>query len=342
MSVSTGDIAARLESSLRATGEFSGRVVTCRPMSGGACQENFFVELETRDGVSEYVLRSDAVTSLPGSIGRQEEFEVIQIAVDAGVPTPAVWGLTKGVVRPDACAYLLEFLPGEAIGARVTRHPKYDDCRASLSKSLAKALAKIHSIRPERVGKLGLDRPCFSLAKNPAREAVSFLKGMLKELEQVRPATELGVLWLEENIPPLAQTTLVHGDFRTGNFMVDERGLVGVLDWEFAHWGDPVEDIGWLCVRDWRFGCIDRPAGGVDSRASFCAHYRSESGNVIDRHRLHWWEICGNLRWAVAASIQGLRYQAGGDFELLAIPRRAVEMEYEALRLIETGPSDDA
>ena len=121
--------------------------------------------------------------------------------------------------------------------------------------------------------------------------------------------------------------------------MIDENGLQGVLDWEFAHWGDPVEDIGWLCVRDWRFGQIERPAGGLTTRERFCALYTDASGHAVDRARLHWWEVCGNLRWGVAAALQGLRYAAGGDFELLAIPRRAAEMEYEALRLIERGVS---
>ena len=67
---------------------------------------------------------------------------------------------------------------------------------------------------------------------------------MLKVLPEVRPATELGVRWLEENRPTMSRRCLVHGDFRTGNFMINEQGLVGLLDWEFAHWGDPIEDIG--------------------------------------------------------------------------------------------------
>ncbi|MGK0362386.1 MAG: aminoglycoside phosphotransferase (APT) family kinase protein, partial [Bradymonadia bacterium] len=129
------------------------------------------------------------------------------------------------------------------------------------------------------------------------------------------------------------------GDFRTGNFMVDATGLAGVLDWEFAHWGDASEDLAWLCVRDWRFGQLDKAAGGICDRATFYQAYAAASGRPVDAARVHFWEVLGNLRWGAATAFQGLRYAAGQtDLELLAIPRRAAEMEFEALRLIEAGP----
>jgi aminoglycoside phosphotransferase (APT) family kinase protein len=138
----------------------------------------------------------------------------------------------------------------------------------------------------------------------------------------------------------VSETTLVHGDFRTGNFMVGERGLVALLDWEFARWGDPHEDLAWLCVRDWRFGQIKETAGGFTSRADFAAKYAAASGRAVDPVRLHWWEVMGNLRWGIGAVVQGQRFLKGStqDLEMLAIPRRSAEMAYEALRLIEVGP----
>src|SRR5262249_19691351 len=146
--------------------------------------------------------------------------------------------------------------------------------------------------------------------------------------------------WLIANALVTSERTLVHADFRTGNFMVSAQGLDAVLDWEFAHWGDPFEDLGWLCVRDWRFGQLAKPVGGIACRAEFYAAYEKASGRQVDPTWVHYWEVTGNVRWAVGSIYQGERYLSGeeSDIELLAIARRAVEMEFEALRLIERGP----
>lgn len=121
--------------------------------------------------------------------------------------------------------------------------------------------------------------------------------------------------------------------------MVGPGGLAGVLDWEFAHLGDPMEDVGWLCVRDWRFGQLHLPAGGLATRKRFYEAYARASGRAVDPGKVHWWEVMGNVRWGVGSVVQGERYLSGEepDLELVAVARRAVEMEYEALRLIEKG-----
>jgi aminoglycoside phosphotransferase (APT) family kinase protein len=154
-----------------------------------------------------------------------------------------------------------------------------------------------------------------------------------------RPATELAIDWLARNRPlgPEALTTLVHGDYRVGNFLVAPEGLTGVLDWEFAHWGSPDEDLAWLCMRDWRFGKLSLPVGGIGPRAPFLRAYAEASGRVPDPASLRWWEIYGNCRWAVGTEEQAERYTQHGtkEIELAAIGRRGAEMEWEALRLID-------
>jgi len=116
-------------------------------------------------------------------------------------------------------------------------------------------------------------------------------------------------------------------------------GLRAVLDWELAHAGDPLEDLGWACVRSWRFGNDALACGGVATRESFVAAYERESGAPVDRHALRFWELFGNLRWGVITLVQlrGFLDGSRGDVELAAIGRRTAETEWEILRLIEGG-----
>lgn len=311
------------------------RVEAVEPLTGGACQENFRVVARVGDETRRWCLRSDARTALPASVPRRVEFAVIGAAVAAGVPTARARWLTPDLVRDGADAYFLDWIDGQAIGARVTRHRSLTGAREVLPEQLAEALARVHSITPETHPDLPISRPPFD-DSDPAKAAVAFVADMLDQLDGPRPASEAALRWLRAHAPTPAPRTLVHADFRTGNFMVGPEGLRSVLDWEFTHFGDPMEDIGWLCTRDWRFGQIDLPVGGLCERSRFYAAYEAASGRPVDRARVLWWEICGNLRWGVAAAWQGKRFAQGEpEFELLAIPRRAAEMEYEALRLIE-------
>lgn len=304
-----------------------------RPLLGGACQENFMLEVRMVDGSSgKLVLRSDSETSLPGSLNRSQEFEVIGAAREAGVETPQARWLTPNLLREGADAYFLDWVEGIALGGKVVRDPALETARAELPARLAANLARLHSIAPP--GELrSLDPP----PADPVEWALNLQRATLDELPQPRPGLELIYRWLKENRPTSRPVTLVHGDFRVGNFMVTPEGLQAVLDWEFAHWGDPVEDLAWLCVRDWRFGKVTQPAGGLCDRRELCRAYEAAGGRPVDEKVLHYWEVFGNLRWGSGAVAQGLRFAQEGEpkLELMAIARRVAEMEFEALRRIE-------
>jgi aminoglycoside phosphotransferase (APT) family kinase protein len=162
---------------------------------------------------------------------------------------------------------------------------------------------------------------------------------MLGRLPAPAPAIEFGLRWLGAHLPAHEEVVLVHGDFRTGNFLVTPDGLAAVLDWEFSHFGSPYEDLTWISVRDWRFNRLDKPIGGFAAREPFYDAYTRASGRGLDPAQLLWWEIYGNLRWAAGSLFQGERYLSGEerDLELIAIARRSIEMEFEALRLIKRG-----
>ncbi len=309
-------------------------LVEAKPLHGGACQENYRVDLTLRGVPLRLALRSDAPTSLPGSIRRREEFAVIGAAVEAGVRTPAARWLEQGLLRDGADAYFLDWAPGEALGRRVVRNPELEAARAKLPGELALSLARLHRVTPAACT-LPLPVP----EGGPARAAVAGARALLDRLAVPVPSVELAVRWLEDRAPAGEETVLVHGDFRTGNFLVTPEGLAAVLDWEFAHWGSPYEDLAWISVRDWRFNRLDQPIGGFARRAPFYAAYAQESGRAVDEARVLWWEIMGNVRWAVGSLYQGERYLSGEqrDLELVAIARRSVEMELEALRLVKRG-----
>lgn len=324
----------QLQAQLRDQG-LDATVHALAPLVGGACQENFKLDLELDGARAPAVLRGDAASSLPGSIPRRVEAEVVRAAAAAGVPTPPVLAVAPGLLGPDRDAYVMPWVQGQAIARRVLKHPSLAAARETLCHDLARALAAIHTVTPETAS---LD--LVGCTPSPHAFALAFVEQMLDRLPEPRPGLELALSWARRNAPSGGPVTLVHGDFRTGNFMVAPQGFQAVLDWEFAHWGDPMDDLGWLCVRDWRFGRLDHAAGGVAKRAAFYAAYEAASGRTVDPARVHWWEVVGNLRWGAAAVFQGQRYLTGksSDLELLAIPRRVCEMEYEALRLIEKGP----
>lgn len=284
-------------------------------------------------------MRSDARSSLPGSLPRSQEADCIDVATTAGVPTPAVRHRVDGLLRDDATAYLMDWRDGVAIGAKVLKDPRLEAARTVLPDQLAAALAAIHAITPASGPGFTPGTPQSTTGTDAVEAALAFTLHNLDTLPDPYPAMELGLRWLSDHRPAPREARLVHGDFRMGNFLVGPQGLTAVLDWEFAHWGSPAADLGWLCVRDWRFGRLDRAAGGLVDRATFLSAYAAHGGQPVTAAEIHWWEVLGNLRWAAGAAHQTQRVLSGAeaDLELLVIGRRACEMAYEALRLIDVG-----
>jgi aminoglycoside phosphotransferase (APT) family kinase protein len=164
------------------------------------------------------------------------------------------------------------------------------------------------------------------------------MRANLDRCSEKRPALEFVLGWLLERAPqPAGPPVLVHGDFRTGNYMVDKGRLTGILDWEFAHWGDRHEDLGWFCARCWRFGNDALEAGGIASRQALFDGYDAVSDSPVDRAAMPYWEVLAAARWAVVALLQGERHITGGEtsLELLLTGMMAPEMEYDALLGIE-------
>ena len=175
------------------------------------------------------------------------------------------------------------------------------------------------------------------LVHREAADHIAGLRRALDALSQPQPVFELALSWLDRRKPaPIARPLLVHGDYRTGNYLADEKGVTAILDWEGAHLGDPVEDLGWLCVKSWRFGAVDKPAGGFGSREELWAAYEKAGGAKVDPARAHWWEVFGTVRWGIICHQQAWRHLSGAvkSMELASIGRRAVETEVDLLQLL--------
>jgi aminoglycoside phosphotransferase (APT) family kinase protein len=301
--------------------------LTLTPVPGGASRETWLAEGER----GRWVLRRDPEGSV-SLVPICEEFALIDRAREAGVPVPEPIALEPAGGRFGSAGMLMSFVEGTSVPPRILRKPEFDGARDELMGQLADALARIHSIDPAELAGI-LPDP----GSDPALVQIDEWERQLDEIGEPLPAVELGLRWLRANAPEPAEPRLVHGDFRLGNFIVDERGLAAVIDWELAHLGDPAEDIGWLCIRSWRFGNDDRPVAGVGDLDEFAAAYESAGGAPIERNRVRYWEAFGNVKWAVICARQAHDHLTGlrRSHELASLGRRVCEPEWDLLELIE-------
>lgn len=293
---------------------------TPRRLSSGASRETWRATADTGDGFIVQLQRgATAVT------GETDEAELLRAAAATGVPVPKV--LADGADDPVLGTYMVtSLLPGTEDPRAILAMP---DPQALLD-DLASALAAIHSIDLDDSG------------LQPADQLV-LLRHLHDALGQPHPVFDLAFRRLEATRPPAGETTVVHGDFRLGNLLVEDGALTGVLDWELAHLGDPVSDLGWLCVRAWRFDRPDRPAAGLGSRAALLDAYARASGRDISAEALAWWELLATLRWGIITVQQAFGQR--DSLEHAVIGRRAAEVEWDLLDLLgapDATPGPDA
>jgi aminoglycoside phosphotransferase (APT) family kinase protein len=303
-------------------------VADLRRLSGGASRETWAFDALDGDARRPLVVqRQRPWQSVVAKSGMATEARLMGLARAAGVPVPAVVvtaaevGETLPALGP--AWVVVERLDGETLARRILRDDAYAAARPRLAGQCGTALAGIHAVDPDLV-------PDLVGAESPAR-----YRDILDSLGEPHPAFELGFRWLEANRPPAGPETVVHGDFRNGNLIVGPEGLVAVLDWELAHRGDPLEDLGWLCVKAWRFGAAPR-VGGFGTVDDLVAAYEVASGRAVDRAALAWWETFGTLKWGIMCMVQASKHLSGDErsVELAAIGRRVCEQEHDLLLLL--------
>jgi aminoglycoside phosphotransferase (APT) family kinase protein len=308
------------------------------PLKGGGIQENWTVEAEVDGQHRAFVLRKDAPATIDASHTRRDEFALIKAAHQAGVTVPEPIGFCDDREIIGGPFALMAKVSGIGLGPKVVKELQ-DEHRTVLTNRLARELARVHSIgpstglRPFDLAFLGKPSTDFSIAE------VALLRAWLDRLKLSKPGLEWALRWCELHIPKPRETTLIHRDFRTGNYMVDAGQLTAVLDWEFACWGDPMFDLGWFMAECWRFSRPDLEAGGIGTRQAFYAAYESESGRKVDDAAVRAYEVLTHCRWAVIALQQGERHSSGREpsLEHALTGKMAEELELAALKL--TAPA---
>ncbi len=313
-------------------------VENLRKLSGGASRETWSFDVTAAGDRLPLILKRDPVIYLPDGgftsqetrlgVSRATEGRLIELAGRAGVPVPEVPFYLPADDRTTA-GFVMRRLDGEALGRRILREDAYAAARPKLAFQCGHAAARLHGI-------VLADLPDL-MSMNTAEE-FAYYHELMASFGHPYPGFEYGFRWLAERIELAGERhSLVHGDFRNGNILVGADGLKGVLDWESAHLGNPVADLGWICVRSWRYGYNKKPVGGFGEVAELQAGYTTGGGGPVSAEAIHYWEVFGTLRWGILCIIMGFSHIDGPhpSLEKAAIGRRTAETEYDLMQLLD-------
>ena len=312
-------------------------LIDCTQVTAGASQQTFKITVKTaNDEQVQYALRREQPNQVNRSSGQLTaalEARVLKLASSSGVLVPDIRaeleerdGLGQG--------YLMAWLEGETLGQRIVKRPEFETVRQSLAFECGRELAKIHAIP--------VDEDLAAALSEVSPEAlVRETWAAYQALGSPQPMIDFTAQWLLNNLPEFTSPTLVHGDFRNGNLMIDESGLVAVLDWELAHIGDPMRDLGWLCVNSWRFGYSSNPVGGFGAVDDLISGYESVAATRVDRCAIEFWQVFGSFWWSVTTLGMAATWRSGEtpSLERPVIGRRSSEAQLDCVNLLIPGPA---
>jgi aminoglycoside phosphotransferase (APT) family kinase protein len=294
------------------------------PLTGGASADinRIILESDRELIVRRTLSKEESVMAIPKTL----EAKIQKIVKANGAPVPEILiEFSEGAEIGEG--YVMEAIAGETIPRKILRDDSFKKAREKLPYEIGMSLAKIHQTKLDQLQDL---------------EQTSFLDSLQKlnlvylSFQQPQPVFDLAFKWLEAQKLEDYGEVLVHGDYRFGNFIISEENLESIIDWELAHIGNPMEDLGWLCVRSWRFGNVTKRVGGLGDIEELIAGYEANSEIKIDETQLDIWQLYGSLRWGVICMMQTFAHLNGfiSSVEKAAIGRRVSETEFDLMNMI--------
>jgi aminoglycoside phosphotransferase (APT) family kinase protein len=304
---------------------------------GGASRETWSFDAHWKEGGRDetrgLVIRRDPGASVLET-ERYVEFRVYQAVHGKGIPVPEVYWLEEDPRWLERPFFVMARVKGET-SPQVLTSEQYAPLWPKIARQKGEILGRIHNLDWQS---LGLD--FLGVPPSPAHcadmEIEKWESIMRRDALEPQPALEFALSWLKRHKPVAQRVCLVHADYRTGNFLVDEEGLIhGVLDWEMVHLGDPMEDVAWVCLRAWRWA-RDGRIGALMDREEWYRLYEECSGISVDREAVHFWEVLGNLKLAVIFLTGARSFCEGRTSEIMLVTTRHInaEIEDEILNLI--------
>jgi len=281
------------------------RVISLVRIPGGSSRETYSFDVEwTEKGERKtrpMIGRRDPTGGLLKS-EREREYKVVDTMYRAGmkVPEPLFLELDPSVMeRP---FFIMQRMPGRtATGAAAAAGP--EPLRRKLADEFMTEMARLHRLdwRALKMEWLGVPKD----RAEPARIQTQHWLDLYHQdrMQEAWPIIDAAFAWLKANPVVTDRIAIVHGDFRAGNFLFDDSGLITMLDWEMTHLSDPLEDLGWSSMRLWGHGNL---AGGLIDREEYIKLYEQKAGVAVDRERLLFYQVLGNAKMAVIC-LTGIR-----------------------------------
>jgi len=321
------DACAKLRSACRRRYGASADIDNVSVATLGGSSRTILFDLVSENGREALVSRQETYTLdespfLPPAL----QFRLLELAYRERVPVPEP--LFEFTPDEDlGRGHVMRRVDGETLPKRLLSDPGFARARAGFVAEAAAVLARLHAIDPAHAA--------FLEQWPDSRDPLAAQRERYDYYGEPHPALDFAFRWLEQRRPLAPRRCLVHGDFRVGNMIMDNTGIRAVLDWECAHLGDPMADLGWLCARSWRFGFNDKPVGGIGQRAELFAAYEAAGGAKVDPAAVRWWEIFGLLRWALLNVMQVHGHLSGRRSPVFAACGRNTSLiEYDLLMTI--------